>query len=270
MDKADIPFLSVSQLSELIKHRQVSPVEVVEGYLERIDRLNHRLYAYVTVCRDQAMEAARASERELARGAYRGPFHGVPVAVKDQLNTAGIRTTCGTPIFNDFVPDEDATVIAKLKSAGAILLGKLNMTEFGITSVSHAFDTARNPWDLERFTGGSSSGSREATAAFMCAISLGEDTGGSVRGPAAWCGLVGLSPTWGRVSRHGLRPGKGKRLAPRMAAAVPMKRPVSRPASGVIPACHRRPGGRCVSSTSTSAVVRVHTGRPGTSVGVSS
>jgi Asp-tRNA(Asn)/Glu-tRNA(Gln) amidotransferase A subunit family amidase len=101
MDKADIPFLSVSQLSELIKHRQVSPVEVVEGYLERIDRLNDRLYAYVTVCHDQAVEAAQEAERELARGAYRGPFHGVPVAVKDQLNTAGIRTTCGTPIFND-------------------------------------------------------------------------------------------------------------------------------------------------------------------------
>jgi aspartyl-tRNA(Asn)/glutamyl-tRNA(Gln) amidotransferase subunit A len=129
------------------------------------------------------------------------------VAVKDQLNTAGIRTTCGTPIFNDVVPDEDATVIAKLKSVGAILLGTLNMTEFGTTSLSHAFDTARNPWDLERFTGGSSSGSGGATAAFLCAISLGEDTGGSVRGPAAWCGLVGLRPTWGRVSRHGLRPG---------------------------------------------------------------
>jgi aspartyl-tRNA(Asn)/glutamyl-tRNA(Gln) amidotransferase subunit A len=187
METADIPFLSVSQLSELIKRRQVSPVEVVEAYLERIDRLNDRLCAYLTVCRDQAVEAARESERALARGDYRGPLHGVPVAVKDQLNTAGIRTTCGTPIFNDVVPDEDATVIAKLKAAGAILLGKLNMTEFGTTSLSHAFDTARNPWDPERFTGGSSSG--------------------SVRGPAAWCGLVGLRPTWGRVSRHGLRPG---------------------------------------------------------------
>ena len=130
----------------------------------------------------------------------------MPVAVKDQLNTAGIRTTCA-PIFNDCVPAEDATVIAKLKAAGAILLGKLNMTEFGTTSLSHAFDTARNPWDLERFTGGSSSGSGGATAAFLCATSLGEDTGGSVRGPAAWCGVVGLRPTWGRVSRHGLRPG---------------------------------------------------------------
>ena len=207
MDKPDIPFLSVAQLSELIKNRTVSPVEAVEAYLDRIDSLNGRLYAYLTVCRDEALQAARESEQALARGEYLGPLHGIPVAVKDQLNTAGIRTTSGTPIFADFVTDEDATVIAKLKSAGAILLGKLNMTEFGTTSLSHAFDTARNPWDLERFTGGSSSGSGGATAAFMCATSLGEDTGGSVRGPAAWCGLAGLRPTWGRVSRHGLRPG---------------------------------------------------------------
>ena len=207
MDKAEIPFLSVAQLSELIKNRTVSPVEAVDAYLDRIDSLNGKLFAYLTVCRDEAQQAARESEQALDRGEYLGPLHGIPVAVKDQLNTAGIRTTSGTPIFGDFVPDEDATVVAKLKSAGAILLGKLNMTEFGTTSLSHAFDTARNPWDLERFTGGSSSGSGGATAAFLCATSLGEDTGGSVRGPAAWCGLVGLRPTWGRVSRRGLRPG---------------------------------------------------------------
>ena len=207
MDRNEIPFLSVSQLAALIKDRSLSPVEVVDSYLDRIDSLNGRLYAYLTVCRDEALQAARESEAALERGEYLGPMHGIPVAVKDQLNTAGIRTTSGTPIFNDFVPDHDATVIARLKAAGAILMGKLNMTEFGTTSLSHAFDTARNPWDLERFTGGSSSGSGGATAAFLCAASLGEDTGGSVRGPAAWCGLVGLRPTWGRVSRYGLRPG---------------------------------------------------------------
>ena len=207
MDKADIPFLSVAQLSELIKNRSVSPVETVEAYLDRIDSLDSKLNAYLTVCGDEALQTAYESARALDRGEYLGPLHGIPVAVKDQLNTSGIRTTSGTPIFDDFVPDEDATVIAKLKAAGAILLGKLNMTEFGTTSLSHAFNTARNPWDLERFTGGSSSGSGGATAAFLCATSLGEDTGGSVRGPAAWCGLVGLRPTWGRVSRYGLRPG---------------------------------------------------------------
>ena len=207
MDKADIPFLPASQLSRLIDDRAVSPVDAVEAYLDRIDALNPRLHAYLTVCRDEAMAAARDAERALASGDSRGPLHGIPFAVKDQLNTAGIRTTSGTPIFNDFVPDEDASVVAGLKSAGGILLGKLNLTEFGTTSLSHAFETARNPWDQEKYTGGSSSGSGSATAAFLCATSLGEDTGGSVRAPAAWCGLVGLRPTWGRVSRHGLRPG---------------------------------------------------------------
>ena len=204
MDKSGIPFLSASELSELIRKREVSPVEAVEAYLERIDRLDGKLHTYLTVCRDEALRAARESEGALARGEHRGPMHGVPVAVKDQLYTAGIRTTCGSPVFNDFVSDEDATVIAKLSAAGAILLGKLNMTEFGTTGLSHAFETPRNPWNQERHPGGSSSGSGAATAAFLCASALGEDTGGSVRFPATWCGLVGLRPTWGRVSRYGL------------------------------------------------------------------
>ena len=207
MDKATIPFLPASQLSQLIQDSAVSPVEAVEAYLDRIDNLNPKLHAYLTVCRDEALAAARDAERAISRGESRGPLRGIPFAVKDQLNTAGIRTTSGTPIFNDFVPDEDATVVARLKAAGAILLGKLNMTEFGTTGFSHAFETARNPWHLEKHPGGSSSGSGGATAAFLCATSLGEDTGGSIRAPAAWCGLVGLRPTWGRVSRHGLRPG---------------------------------------------------------------
>ena len=206
MEKANIPFLSASELAGLIQGREVSPLEVVEAYLDRIEALNPKLYTYLTVCRDEALQAARESEQALARGEYRGPMHGIPVAVKDQLHTAGIRTTFGTPIFKDFVPNEDATVITNLKSAGAILLGKLNMTEFG-TVPSHAFDIARNPWDLDRYTGGSSSGPGAAPAAFLSAASLGEDTGGSVRGPASWCGVVGLRPTWGRVSRYGLRPG---------------------------------------------------------------
>lgn len=198
MDKTEIPFLPVSELAELIKNRDVSPVEVVESYLDRIDSLNQRLHAYLTVCHDQAMQTARESEQMLAQGDYQGPLHGIPFAVKDQLNTAGIRTTSGTPIFNGFVPDEDATVIANLKSAGAILLGKLNMTEFGTTSLSHAFETARNPWDVARFTGGSSSGSGGATAAFLCATSLGEAKENSNRNRA------GLTTTFSLASSPAL------------------------------------------------------------------
>ena len=134
-------------------------------------------------------------------------MHGVPIAVKDQMWTKGIRTTGGSRILADFVPDEDATVIAKLKDAGAVLLGKTNLSEFAITSFSHRFSLPRNPWNLDLSAGGSSSGSGAATAAFLCATSLGEDTGGSIRRPAAWCGLVGMRPTWGLVSRYGLMKG---------------------------------------------------------------
>ena len=207
MEKGDIPYLSATQLSALIKAKEVSPVEAVDAYLERIERLNPTLHAYITVAGDHARQAARESEEALARGEYRGPMHGIPVAVKDQVYTKGIRTTIGSPFFKDFVPDEDATVISKLKEAGAILLGKANLTEFGTTGVPQHFGTALNPWDQERLTGGSSTGSAAATAGFLCATSLGEDTGGSIRGPASWCGLVGLRPSWGRVSRYGVKRG---------------------------------------------------------------
>jgi aspartyl-tRNA(Asn)/glutamyl-tRNA(Gln) amidotransferase subunit A len=207
MDRTDIPYISATELAEFIRKREVSPIEAVEAYLERIESLNSKLNAFLTVCRDEALEAAQEAEQALSRGNYLGPMHGIPVAVKDQVYTKGIRTTLGSPVFADFVPDEDATVIAKLKAAGVILLGKLNVTEFGTTGFSHQFETPRNPWDLDRYTGGSSSGSGAATAGFLCATSLGEDTGGSIRGPAAWCGLVGLRPSWGRVSRYGVKPG---------------------------------------------------------------
>jgi aspartyl-tRNA(Asn)/glutamyl-tRNA(Gln) amidotransferase subunit A len=207
MERQEIPLLSVAALARHLEKKEVSPVEVVEAYLERIEAVDGRLHAFLTLCRDEALQAAHEAEQAIARSRYRGPLHGIPVAVKDQLHTKGIRTTGGSPIFKDFVPDEDATVIAKLKDAGAILLGKLNMTEFATTGFSHQFSVPRNPWDLERYTGGSSSGSGAATAAFLCATSLGEDTGGSIRFPAAWCGLVGLRPSWGRVSRYGLMPG---------------------------------------------------------------
>src|SRR5712691_5012370 len=207
MEQSQLPFLTIAELARLIKTKEVSPVEVVEAHLERIERLNPQLHAFLTVCHEDARRAASAAAHEMAHGAYRGPLHGIPFAVKDQLSTRGIRTTAGSPLFGDFVPDEDATVIARLQQARAILLGKLNMTEFGTTGFSHQFATPRNPWDLERYTGGSSSGSGAATAAGLCATSLGEDTGGSIRFPAAWCGLVGLRPSWGRVSRYGLMTG---------------------------------------------------------------
>ena len=183
----------------------MSPVEAVEAYLDRIDQLDGQLNSYITVCHDEALDAARQAEEAIAGGHYLGPMHGIPVAVKDQFYTKGIRTTCGSTILSGLVPDEDATAIGKLKSSGAILLGKLNMSEFAMgDAFYHPYGRPHNPWDLERTPGVSSSGSGAATAAFLCATSLGEDTGGSIRGPAAFCGLVGLRPSYGRVSRYGM------------------------------------------------------------------
>ena len=207
MDKSELPFLSASELSRRIASREVSPVDAAEAYLDRIDDLDFKFNAYLTVARDMAMDAARDAEREIAAGNHRGPMHGVPVAVKDQFLSAGIRSTGGSRILVDNVPEEDATVIANLKNAGAVLLGKTNLTEFAITGFSHRYSTPRNPWDLNTYAGGSSSGSGAATGAYLCATSLGEDTGGSIRFPATWCGLVGLRPTWGLVSRYGVMRG---------------------------------------------------------------
>ena len=206
MEKADLPFLSATELSGLIERQEVSPVEATEAYLERIDDLDFKFNSYLTVCRKEALQAAGEAEQAIAQGHYIGPMHGIPVAVKDQLWTKGIRSTGGSHFLADFVPDQDATVVANLKKAGAILLGKTNLTEFAI-GLPQRFSTPRNPWDLDRYCGASSSGSGAATSAFLCATSLGEDTGGSIRYPAGWCGLVGLQPTWGRVSRYGLMRG---------------------------------------------------------------
>ena len=206
MEKLDIPFLSATELSRLIETKEVSPVEATEAYLDRIDDLDFKFNAYLTVCRNEALQAAREAERAIVRGNYLGPMHGIPVAVKDQLWSKGVRSTGGSRFLADFIPQEDAGVIANLKRSGAILLGKTNLTEFAIGG-PHRFSIPRNPWDLDYVAGMSSSGSGAATAAFLCATSLGEDTGGSIRLPAAWCGLVGLRPTWGRVSRYGVMRG---------------------------------------------------------------
>jgi aspartyl-tRNA(Asn)/glutamyl-tRNA(Gln) amidotransferase subunit A len=192
MNNADIPFFSATTLGELIRKQEISPVEAAAAYLDRIDAVDGKLHSYITVCRDEAMQAARAAEQAIAHGEWRGPLHGVPYAVKDQFWTKGIRTTGGSRLLADFIPGEDATVVARLHAAGAILLGKLNMSEFATgNSVDHPYGTPHNPWDLERNAGTSSSGSGAATAAFLCATSLGEDTGGSIRNPANNCGLVG-------------------------------------------------------------------------------
>ena len=205
MATQDIAFLSATELGSAIKAKQVSPVEVVEAYLDRIERIDPQINSYITVMAEYARQEALEAEASIRRGDYRGPLHGVPIAIKDQIYTKGVLTTDASKIRSDFIPKYDATVVTNLKRAGAILLGKLNMSEFAHGEPqSSAFGPARNPWDLTRSPGVSSTGSGAATAARLCATSLGEDTGGSIRGPAANCGLVGLRPTWGRVSRYGV------------------------------------------------------------------
>jgi aspartyl-tRNA(Asn)/glutamyl-tRNA(Gln) amidotransferase subunit A len=205
MTPAEIPFLSAAALAAAIRAGDLSPVDVVEAYLARIDSVGDKLNAYITVCADEALADARTMESEAVAGNFRGPLHGVPVGIKDQIHTAGTRTTDASKIRADFVPDSDATVVVKLKTAGAVIIGKTNMSEFALGDpISSWFGPARNPWDTSRNPGTSSTGSGAATAGFLCATSLGEDTGGSIRGPAANCGLVGIRPTWGRVSRAGV------------------------------------------------------------------
>ena len=205
MDKVDIPFLSATELGELIRGKEVSPVEATEAYLDRIDAVDGKLNSYIMVCREEALDAALEAEQAVSRGDDLGPLHGVPFAVKDQFWTKDVPTTGGSALLADFVPEEDSTVVGRLKTAGGILLGKLNMSELATgNSFHHPYGTPHNPWDLDRSPGTSSSGSGAATAAFLCATSIGQDTGGSIRNPANNCGLVGHRPTWGLVSRHGM------------------------------------------------------------------
>ena len=198
-------YLPATELGQRIAAGEVSSLDATEAYLERIARLDGSYASYITVTAERARADARQADAEIAAGRRRGPLHGVPVAVKDQFNTAGIVTTNGSTILSENIPDDDATVMARLRDAGAVLLGKLNMSEYASgDAFRHPYGRPRNPWDTGRNPGTSSSGSGAATAAFLCATSLGEDTGGSIRGPAAFCGLVGIRPTFGRVSRHGV------------------------------------------------------------------
>ena len=198
--------LSITEAARLIKQRQLSPVELAQAYLDRIEAYDPQLNAYLLVTADQALQAAATAEAEITAGRYRGAMHGIPFALKDIYCTAGIRTTCHSRTRADYVPNFDATTVSKLYQAGAVLLGKLSTHEFahGGPSFDLPWPAARNPWNLEHFTGGSSSGSGASVAAGLAPGALGSDTGGSIRNPAALCGLVGLKPTYGLVSRSGV------------------------------------------------------------------
>ena len=215
-------YLSLTALARLIEARHVSPVQVTQQLLDRIGTLDLKLHSYATLTQERALESARRAEQEIAAGNYRGPLHGVPVAVKDLCYMRGVRTMGGLAVLRDFVPDHDATVVARLEAAGAVMLGKLNLTEGAMAGYHPDFEIPVNPWRADLWSGASSSGSGVAPAAGLCFAALGTDTGGSIRFPAMANGIVGLKPTYGRVSRHGVLP-----LAESMDHVGPMTRRVA-------------------------------------------
>ena len=204
MNRDDLHYARITDIAGLLERRELSPVELTEHMLERISALDSQLNSYQTVMAEQAMDAAAKAESEIVSGRYRGALHGIPVAVKDLCFTRGVPTKGGLAVLSDFVPDYDATVIERLASAGAILLGKINLTEGAMVGYHPDFKVPVNPWGSDLWPGASSSGSGVATAAGLCFAALGSDTGGSIRFPAMANGVVGLKPTYGRVSRHGV------------------------------------------------------------------
>lgn len=224
MQTADLLQSNLTDLAGQIAQKQISPVELTQAAIQRIEMLNPQINAFLTVTAEAALEAAHKAETDILKGHYRGPLHGIPYGAKDLFCTKGIRTTCGSKILQDHISDMDATVIEKMRDAGAILVGKTHMHEFafGVTNHNAHYGPASNPWDLERITGGSSGGSAAAVAAGCVPVALGSDTGGSIRIPAALCGLVGLKPTYGRVSKFGVYP-----LADSMDHVGPLARTVA-------------------------------------------
>jgi aspartyl-tRNA(Asn)/glutamyl-tRNA(Gln) amidotransferase subunit A len=199
---------TITELSQRLRRREVSPVEITQECLKRIERLNPSLNAFITVTAESALAAARRAEGEILRGEWRGPLHGVPVALKDLIDTAGVRTTAASALYKDRVPDQDADVVRRLRQAGAVIVGKNNLHEFayGGSSLVSYFGDVHNPWDRGRIAGGSSGGSAAAVVAGLAYAAIGTDTAGSIREPAALCGCVGLKPTYGRVSSRGVIP----------------------------------------------------------------
>jgi aspartyl-tRNA(Asn)/glutamyl-tRNA(Gln) amidotransferase subunit A len=200
--------LTISAAAEQIAQRKISPVELAQACLDRIQRLDGKINAFITLTPESALAAARQAQEEIRRGGVHGCLHGIPLALKDLYETRGVRTTAGSLFFRDYLSDEDAVAVQKLTAAGAVFLGKLNMHEIalGVTNVNPHFGPTHNPWDLTCITGGSSGGSGAALAAHFCLGSLGTDTGGSIRIPASLCGVVGLKPTYGRISLRGVLP----------------------------------------------------------------
>ena len=208
MTPAELSYLSITEASSGLRRKEFSPVELAQACLKRIESIDGNLHSFITVTADLALEHARKAEQDLRAGTDKGPLHGIPIALKDLYAIKGIRTTCHSAVLQDWVPDHDATAARKLADAGTVLLGKLGMHEFafGGPSVDAPFPAVRNPWNTAHIPGGSSSGSGAALSAGLCLGSLGSDTGGSIRTPSSHCGVVGMKPTYGRVSRRGVVP----------------------------------------------------------------